>query len=223
MLTFSTVGRLNRVQYIGYFLVNGIIQWYLNSSRTSFYSSYLFYRTSFALIITLIFVLFVLGTISAAIFISATVRRFHDLNRSGTNVWLLSIPFYNFYLLYRLLFDRGTRGINYYGSDPLSNPLVSQDYVHLSERELRMLFSRNTSTEKIVSNDLESKSSEINRIVDNSAGNYDKSEFSIGKVICWSCSKSIHVELQDHKLKNSIDHCHYCGVEIRDSDLVFCD
>jgi len=49
-----------------------------------------------------------------------TIRRLHDLNRSGRQYWLLMIPIYNIYLGLILFFKRGTRGPNRYGPDPLS-------------------------------------------------------------------------------------------------------
>ena len=50
-----------------------------------------------------------------------TVKRFHDLDRPGTHYWLLWVPlYYPFYLLWILLFKRGTDGPNQYGADPLA-------------------------------------------------------------------------------------------------------
>ena len=52
--------------------------------------------------------------------ICVTVRRFHDLGRPGWHYLLLTIPFYNVYLVLALLFQRGDSGPNQYGPDPLS-------------------------------------------------------------------------------------------------------
>jgi uncharacterized membrane protein YhaH (DUF805 family) len=63
-----------------------------------------------------------------------TIRRLHDLNRSGRQYWLLMIPIYNIYLSLILWFKRGTRGPNRYGPDPLYvNPFSQQT---LTESEL---------------------------------------------------------------------------------------
>jgi len=58
--------------------------------------------------------------------ILATIRRLHDLNRSGRQYWLLVAPIYNIYLGLVLWFKRGTRGPNRYGPYPLSANLFSQ-------------------------------------------------------------------------------------------------
>ncbi len=54
-----------------------------------------------------------------------TVQRLHDLDRSGWQYWRLSIPFYNLYLGFILLFRKGTKGPNQYGDDPLQKEVVS--------------------------------------------------------------------------------------------------
>jgi uncharacterized membrane protein YhaH (DUF805 family) len=47
--------------------------------------------------------------------ICVTVRRFHDLGRSGWYYLLFVIPVYNLYLAFLLWFVRGTEGQNAYG------------------------------------------------------------------------------------------------------------
>ena len=64
--------------------------------------------------------------VAFAIFIAAflaevcvTVRRLHDLDRTGWR-WLLSfVPFVNLYIWCMLVFEPGTDGSNRYGEDPL--------------------------------------------------------------------------------------------------------
>jgi uncharacterized membrane protein YhaH (DUF805 family) len=46
------------------------------------------------------------------------VKRLHDLDRPGSHVWLLFVPFYSLYLMYLLFFRKGTEGTNRYGVDP---------------------------------------------------------------------------------------------------------
>jgi len=62
-----------------------------------------------------------------------TIRRLHDLNRSGRQWWLLMVPIYNIYLGLILWFKRGTRGPNRYGPDPLSANLFPQQTLTESE------------------------------------------------------------------------------------------
>lgn len=64
--------------------------------------------------------------IAPLIWIHASIRRFHDLNQSGRYCFGLLVPFYNIYLLYRLVFVRGTKGENTYGPDPLTSSKSSK-------------------------------------------------------------------------------------------------
>jgi uncharacterized membrane protein YhaH (DUF805 family) len=47
-----------------------------------------------------------------------TVRRLHDLGRSGWQFWLFLVPFYNIYLSLVLCFTRGSDSENEYGPAP---------------------------------------------------------------------------------------------------------
>ena len=64
----------------------------------------------------------ILGGVWAAI--AVTIKRLHDLDRSGSHWWLLMVPLYNIYLGLVLLFGRGTMGPNRFGPDPLGDPGV---------------------------------------------------------------------------------------------------
>jgi uncharacterized membrane protein YhaH (DUF805 family) len=44
-----------------------------------------------------------------------TVKRFHDMNRSGWSYFLLLIPLFNIYVGFQLLLVKGTDGPNRYG------------------------------------------------------------------------------------------------------------
>jgi uncharacterized membrane protein YhaH (DUF805 family) len=46
------------------------------------------------------------------------VKRCHDLDKPGTNYWLMYIPLYNLYFGLVLLFTKGSPGPNQYGEDP---------------------------------------------------------------------------------------------------------
>ncbi len=48
------------------------------------------------------------------------VKRLHDLGRPGTHYWLLLVPLYDLYLVLILLFEKGARGLNRYGSESLT-------------------------------------------------------------------------------------------------------
>lgn len=49
----------------------------------------------------------------------ATIKRLHDLDRSGVQVFGFLVPFYNMVLWLKTTFERGTVGPNAYGADPL--------------------------------------------------------------------------------------------------------
>lgn len=66
-----------------------------------------------------------IGAITAAT--AVTVKRLHDLNRSGW-YWLgFMVPIYNIYLTFLLLFGEGTNGPNRFGPDPL-RPFKQLEY-----------------------------------------------------------------------------------------------
>lgn len=54
-----------------------------------------------------------------------TVKRLHDLGRSGWDWFLLLVPLYNVYLGCILLFKKGTDGPNAFGPDPLRPSLTA--------------------------------------------------------------------------------------------------
>lgn len=51
----------------------------------------------------------------------STVKRLHDINKSGVHYWLGLIPIYNIYLAVVLFTRRGTVGDNAYGADNFSD------------------------------------------------------------------------------------------------------
>lgn len=56
--------------------------------------------------------------------ISATVRRLHDVNRSGWWYWIALVPLVGGIVLLIWLCTRGTAGDNTYGADPLGGQLA---------------------------------------------------------------------------------------------------
>jgi uncharacterized membrane protein YhaH (DUF805 family) len=64
--------------------------------------------------------------------ISLSIRRLHDLNKTGWLTLIIYIPLVGaFYGLY-LLFSQGTTGENKYGSQPLPRVNLNQDILRLS-------------------------------------------------------------------------------------------
>lgn len=68
----------------------------------------------------IIWIFFMLGILLFLISeLSSTVRRLHDLNKSGLNYFFFFIPFYNIYLWLALYLKKGTTGNNSFGRDPI--------------------------------------------------------------------------------------------------------
>lgn len=94
------------------------------------------FTVAYLIIYILLFVLF--------LFVNSfsIVKRFHDLNMSGTNYWFCIIPLVNIYFGFLLLFSKGTFGINKYGNSKIkdeSNMIKCEhckDEVELDEKEI---------------------------------------------------------------------------------------
>lgn len=104
---FNFNGRVNRLIYAIYFLVGGFLSSITgivleNTNNTS------------------------LGIISAFIYaiigiklVLISIQRFHDIEKSGKNVWWLCLPIINIYFVIVLLFKKGTNEPNKFGENPL--------------------------------------------------------------------------------------------------------
>lgn len=120
MQLFSLHGRSNRARYIWHTLLDGLVV-----------AALLFLIFGGALgglsmgggPLTVLFAVLAAWMVLIAAFaaeLCITVRRLHDLNRSGWQ-WLLSfVPFVNLYIWILLIFEPGTQGPNRYGPDPLN-------------------------------------------------------------------------------------------------------
>jgi uncharacterized membrane protein YhaH (DUF805 family) len=111
MNIFSWRGRINRSKYFGRYFFLSIAQ----------YTIYKIIQSSQGLsrpIVTLV----VLGfTIFWYLMIVTTIKRLHDINRSGYHVFYSLVPFYNVYLSLLHVFKRGDTGTNHFGEDPLQD------------------------------------------------------------------------------------------------------
>lgn len=133
---FSWTGRVGRLHYFSYFSIvlifGGVLWWSLlfnvflkmeNSTARNF--SWYLHDTKHVLSLTLI-ALTPLLLIIFGICLSLTIRRLHDLNRSGWFALLLIVPLINFILLLILLFIPCTNEQNNFGSPPKSNTLQTK-------------------------------------------------------------------------------------------------
>lgn len=95
---FSMEGRISRQQYASFFIGHIAIS-----------------------IITLAIAIFPVYLLLALYpSIAVTVKRSHDINKSGHFVWLCLIPLFGLIPSLMLLFIKGTEGSNRYGKDPLA-------------------------------------------------------------------------------------------------------
>lgn len=108
---FSPKGRLNRIQYLYFLIINFIASGLLMAGITyagigagagsaPAYLSALYYP-----------VFIVLLTVR----IITIIKRFHDINKPGYHIFLLLIPCYNLYVFFQLLLERPKNEINAYG------------------------------------------------------------------------------------------------------------
>ena len=130
---FSWIGRIGHLRYFSYLSIvlifGGTLWWSLlfyvffkmeNSSARSF--SWYLHDTKYILSLTLIVLTPLLLTI-LCICLSLSIRRLHDLNRSGWFALLLIVPPINLVLLLILMFVPCTNEHNNFGTPPKSNTL----------------------------------------------------------------------------------------------------
>lgn len=107
---FSISGRMPRLEYFIHSLVSFVIFLAVLLVAVQLEDRY-GYGMRVAFGVTLI-LYFITETI-------ATIKRLHDLDRSGAQVLLFLVPAYNFVLWLKTTFEPGTDGPNTYGPDPL--------------------------------------------------------------------------------------------------------
>jgi uncharacterized membrane protein YhaH (DUF805 family) len=118
---FSTHGRTNRAPYFWHTLLDGFVVVFLLFLLTGGTVGLMSIGADGGGVIPILATIAWFGIIFAAFLaeLCITIRRFHDLDRSGWQ-WLLSfIPLVNIYIWFLLLFEPGTNGPNRYGEDPL--------------------------------------------------------------------------------------------------------
>lgn len=106
---FSYHDRLNRKPYIFGCLAAGMVETAASAMLDAIW---------FPVNLIVAFPVLILCVVACA---CLTIRRFHDLNRSGWLYFLTFIPLLNIILGFYLVFVRGTCGMNRYGPDPLEN------------------------------------------------------------------------------------------------------
>jgi uncharacterized protein YjbI with pentapeptide repeats len=114
-------GRINRSSYFVGYLASFMVYFAIvlvYSLIPLAANSLIHINTYLAAIVGVLLVL--LAFVVAVLFwISLTIRRFHDIDKSGYYILWLLVPFINIYYWFVLLFEQGTVGPNRYGPLPL--------------------------------------------------------------------------------------------------------
>ncbi len=106
---FTMQGRINRAKYWGYSILTGIIFGIPAAIATSVFQNGLGLS-----------IYIVLSLVSTYVGICQSVKRAHDLDKSGLFILLMLVPLVNLYPAILLAFVKGTDGQNSYGLDPLA-------------------------------------------------------------------------------------------------------
>lgn len=106
---FNFRGRINRLQYFLYILALNAVGYFAQKSDN----------------LLVVIPLLLAGLLLISVGICVMIRRFHDLDRPGTHLWLLLIPIYNLYLGLVLLLKKGTAGKNRYDVDTFEKSIVN--------------------------------------------------------------------------------------------------
>ncbi len=100
---FSPFGRLKRLKYVYYLLLNSIGMTFVQASLTVFINS-----GSTALVIASVAVIILL----AGIMILTTIKRFHDFGHELVKIFWLIVPIVDLYWGFKLLFEESDQGDN---------------------------------------------------------------------------------------------------------------
>lgn len=122
---FRTRGRIDRLIFFIYFVITDILGGLVILINNSIDQISIF--TGLLLIVIYIILMW--------IWICATIKRFHDLNKNGDNIFLLLIPLYNLYIMAILFFKKGTYGVNKYGDDPIGDNNFESNIQEYTSRE----------------------------------------------------------------------------------------
>ena len=111
--SFQIKGRASRSEYWWFNLVY-IMGWVILFSidKPAIYDESGFYDS----LIKIIFFIFLIMIIPG---ISVSIRRLHDINKSGALLFINIIPIIGPLLIFFMLIKEGTKGKNDYGQDPL--------------------------------------------------------------------------------------------------------
>ncbi|MGD0078603.1 MAG: DUF805 domain-containing protein [Sedimentisphaerales bacterium] len=110
-------GRIGRAWYIFYQLLAGILFFAWSAIITIIANLFAFTGIENDNVNSLFGFMIFIGLL--VLYLPPTIKRFHDLNLSGSYVWFFVIPLVNIYYWFLLLFQEGTLGPNKYGEDPI--------------------------------------------------------------------------------------------------------
>jgi len=115
---FSPVGRVNRIMYLFGYLLAYTALLFITLIGFSWILSF-FIDKQEGLMLNIPIIIMLIGIWYPYIII--TIKRLHDINKSGWLSILMFIPLANIWLLFVTSFSKGTTGENKYGEDPLNH------------------------------------------------------------------------------------------------------
>ncbi len=120
-MIFNYEGRLNRkpfiIQYLPLVFFVTVLYSFIYAIASEMGSGNFPVTTFWIILLILLFIVFlILCTYGWGL----CIRRLHDTDHSGWWTLGASVPLLNFYVLYLMLFKKGTQGANRFGSDPLN-------------------------------------------------------------------------------------------------------
>ena len=113
---FSYQGRFNRSKYWGYYI------FLIVSINIIPIAVYVSIGETFAP-----FVVWPLTLLYGYSYYCISIKRAHDLDKSGYFVWLTLVPFANIYAFILLGFFQGIEGDNRFGRDPISTQFYARE------------------------------------------------------------------------------------------------
>ncbi len=122
---FTFQGRLNRRSYLLRNLILMALGMLFDTILSAIFDNPFHTEALSSLLGSLLNMLLSLPLLASSL--SLSIRRLHDMDKSGWYCFILLLPLFNLLLGFCLIFFRGTTGANPYGEDPLaSRPLQMQ-------------------------------------------------------------------------------------------------
>lgn len=129
MFSVTGIGRISRSKFWVVF-VSCLVMAFIFALTVTPVLFFVFSSFSKPILIVSLILLFLVGIILCAVYLSNIMRRFHDRGKSGWWTFVIFVPFIGFlWMIIECGFLKGTTGPNQYGPDPLATDAVLTDPV----------------------------------------------------------------------------------------------